>query len=97
MRNNLLFLLLLVAAIFFAVGLSIPGTGRPLHIVFVVAGMICGFVFYLISFRRALTTRSLTKGRRMFWILAIICLPMIGNCFFIIVDQFAGPPQVPAH
>ena len=83
-----------VAFILFLVGLFIPGTGNPWHIVLVTAGLAIGFTFYLLSFRKMLTDKTLSKGRRMLWTISIVCLPMIGNTFYVIVDMMSAVPQI---
>ena len=82
MKNLSLLILLFVSFILFLVGISIPGRGAALHIIFVTTGVILGFVFYVLSFRQVLNLKS---ERRIFWIVAIVCVPMIGNLIYIIV------------
>jgi len=77
------------------IGISIPGTGRPLHIIFVVAGVTLGFIFYLLTFLQVIRTRSLNSGRRIFWIIAIVCVPMIGNLIYIILHDADTRKQIP--
>ncbi|HET9825331.1 MAG TPA: hypothetical protein VFP87_08355 [Chitinophagaceae bacterium] len=95
MKNLSLLILLVVAFLLFLIGISIPGTARPLHIIFVVAGTALGFVFYLLTFRQVLTTPSLSPGRRIFWIVAIVCVPMIGNLVYVIIHDADVRKQVP--
>ena len=95
MKNFSLLILLIISFILFMVGISIPGRGRPIHVVFVVAGIITGFIFYLLTFRQVLKTPSLNSGRRIFWIVAIVCLPMIGNFIYIIIHDADTRKQIP--
>jgi hypothetical protein len=83
-----------VAFLLFLVGLFIPGTKNPWHIALVAAGMATGFTFYLLSFRKMLKDKTLTKGRKMLWTISIVCLPMIGNTFYVIVDMMSAAPQI---
>jgi multisubunit Na+/H+ antiporter MnhB subunit len=92
MKNLSLVILLFVSFILFLVGISIPGRGTTLHIIFVIAGVALGFVFYALSFRQAL---QLSGERRIFWIVAIVCLPMIGNLIFLIVHDALTRRQIP--
>jgi len=92
MKNLSLLLLLLVSFILFLVGISIPGRGTTLHILFVVTGMVLGFAFYVLSFRQVLNLRS---ERRIFWVVAIVCLPMIGNLIYIIVHDAITRNEIP--
>jgi hypothetical protein len=95
MKNFSLLILLIISFVLFMIGISIPGTGRPLHIIFVVAGVTLGFIFYLLTFRQVLRTRSLNSGQRIFWIVAIVCLPMIGNLIYLILQDAFTRKQIP--
>lgn len=95
MKNLSLLILLVVSFVLFMVGIFIPGRGRPLHIVFVVAGVILGFIFYLLTFMNVLKTPSLSGGKRIFWIVAIVCLPMIGNVIYVLLQDAFTRKQIP--
>jgi hypothetical protein len=95
MKNLSLLILLFVSFILFLVGISIPGRGTALHIIVVVTAVALGFVFYILSFHEVLTTPSLRGERRIFWIVAIVCLPMIGNLIYIIVHDALTRKQIP--
>ena len=93
MKSFSLLILAGIAFILFGVGLSIPGTLNPFHIAFIMSGLIGGIAFYLLSFQKVFKDESLTKGRRMLWTISIICLPMIGNTFYVIVNMMSSIPQ----
>jgi hypothetical protein len=95
MKNLSMLVLLIISFLLFMIGISIPGRTRPLHIVFVVAGVTLGFIFYVLTFRQVLKTSSLTSGRRIFWIVAIVCVPMIGNLIYIILQDAFTRKQIP--
>ncbi len=95
MKNFSALILLVIAFILFLIGISIPGINRPIHIIFVMAGMLLGFIFYLRVFREVLTSSKLSRGERILWIVAIVCLPMIGNMFYIIIHNSAESKQIP--
>ena len=95
MKNLSLLILLIISFVLFMIGIFIPGTGRPLHIMFVVAGVIVGFIFYLLTFMDVLKTSSLNGGKRIFWIVAIVCLPMIGNLIYILLQDAFTRKQIP--
>ena len=97
MKNLSLLILLIASFILFLIGVSIPGTGTVLHIVLVVAGTVLGFTFYVLTFMQVLKTPSLSPGRRVFWIVVIVCLPMIGNLIYVIVHDADVRKQVPSH
>jgi len=95
MKNLSLLIVLVVSFVLFLIGVSIPGTENLLHIIFVVAGTTLGFIFYVLTFMQVLKTSSLTPGRRVFWIVAIVCVPMIGNLMYVIMHDADVRKQVP--
>ena len=95
MKNLSLLILLFVSFILFLVGISIPGRGTALHIIVVVAAVALGLVVYILTLHQVLTTPSLKGERRIFWIVAIVCLPMIGNLIYIIVHDALTRKQIP--
>jgi hypothetical protein len=92
MKNLSLLILLIVSFILFLVGISIPGRGTALHIIVVVTSVALGFVFYALTLHQVLKLKS---ERRIFWIVAVVCLPMIGNLIFIIVHDALTRKQIP--
>ncbi|HEV8283383.1 MAG TPA: hypothetical protein VGQ09_03690 [Chitinophagaceae bacterium] len=95
MKNFSLLLLLILSFVLFFIGILIPDRGSLLHIIFVVTGIILGFLFYLLTFIQVLKTSSLSEGRRIFWIVAIICVPMIANFIYIIMHDADTRKQIP--
>ena len=94
MKNLRMLIMILVAAVLFGIGISIPGTGTPVHIVFVVAGIALGFIFYLLVFHQVLTTPTLTPGMRILWMILVVCVPIIGNVLFVIIHNAISSRQV---
>ena len=95
MKNLSLLILLVISFVLFMIGISIPGIRRPIHIIFVVAGVAFGFIFYILTFRQVIKTSSLNSGQRIFWIVAIVCVPMIGNLIYIILQDAFTRKQIP--
>jgi len=95
MKNFRLLLLLIISFGLFITGILIPDTGSPLHIIFVVAAITLGVIFYLLTFIQVIKTPSLSSGRRIFWIIAIVCVPMIGNLIYIILHDADTRKQIP--
>jgi len=88
-------ILLFFSAILFFVGVSIPGQRSFLHLTLVIAGVALGLTFYLITFLHVLKTPTLNSGKRMFWIVAIVCVPMIGNLIYVLLQYAFTKKQVP--
>jgi hypothetical protein len=95
MKNLSLLILIITSFILFLVGVSIPGREAPLHVILVVAGTALGFIFYVLTFMQVIKTPSLTAGRRIFWIVAIVCVPMIGNLIYVIIHDADVRKQIP--
>ncbi|TMI96383.1 MAG: hypothetical protein E6H06_04275 [Bacteroidetes bacterium] len=95
MKNLSLLILLVISFVLFLIGISIPGRGRPIHIIFVTVAVTLGFIFYLLTFLQVIKTPTLSSGRRIFWIVAIVCVPMIGNLVYIIIHDADIRKQVP--
>lgn len=95
MKNLSLLILLVISFVLFLVGISIPGRETPLHVIFVVAGTCLGFAFHVLTFMQVIKTPSLSPGRRIFWIVAIVCLPVIGTLIYIIMHDADVRKQVP--
>ena len=95
MKNLSMLILLVSSAILFAIGISIPGRESLLHIIFVVAGTALGFIFYMLTLLQVIRTPTLSPGRRIFWTVAIVCVPMIGNLIYIIIHDADTRKQIP--
>jgi hypothetical protein len=94
-KNLSLLVLLFFSTIFFFVGVSIPGQKSFLHLAFVISGVILGFIFYLRTFIHVIKTPTLNSGKRMFWIVVIVCVPMIGSVIYILLQYAFTKKQVP--
>jgi hypothetical protein len=94
MNISRLIIWLAVGFVLFLIGLSIPGTTNPFHIILVVAGIVIVFGFYLRTFRLMATTSTLTKGRRMLWTVLIIAMPVIGNMLYVLIHRLSSSHQV---
>ena len=88
-------LLLAISFILFLVGISIPGRNRPIHIIPVVAAVLLGLIFYVQIFREVIKTPELGSDERIFWIVAIVCLPVIGNMLYVLIHRSAASKQIP--
>src|SRR5690349_13119927 len=95
MKNFSKLILLGVAFVLFLIGISIPGIDSPLHIILVVASVAIGFSFYLVVFLEVVRSPELTRGERILWIVAIICLPVIGNMLYVLIHYSTASTQVP--
>ena len=94
MKDVSLLSMVIIAFLLFLIGVFVPGRQNPWHIILVTAVLVTGFTFYMLSFQKMLKDRRLIKGRRMFWIVSIVCLPMIGNIFYVIMNMMSAGPQI---
>ena len=95
MKTVPMVILFILAAVLFFAGMSIPGQKSFWHLALVISGVIIGFIFYLITFIDAIKTPTLNKAKRMFWIVAIVCVPMIGNLVYVLLQSAFTKKQIP--
>jgi NADH:ubiquinone oxidoreductase subunit 6 (subunit J) len=89
---------LILAAIGFAISIIAlfvfqqnKSTGRLLLAV----GGILLFIFYLIIFIQVIKSEKIPRKRKTFWIVAIICVPVIANLIYVFIHDALTTPQKP--
>ncbi|HMG66760.1 MAG TPA: PLDc N-terminal domain-containing protein [Chitinophagaceae bacterium] len=95
MKRYSLLILLAASFVLFLTGISIVGPQRPIHIIFVIAGIVLGFIFYLVTLLSVIRSSSMNSGQKTLWIIAIVCLPMIGNMLYVIIYNSVASKQIP--
>ena len=58
-------------------------------------GGILLFIFYLIIFRQVIISDTIPKKRKIFWIIAIICVPVLANLIYVFIHDALTTPQKP--
>lgn len=87
-----------------AVGFAISFTGFFLQInhpkastiVMLIGGAVLLF-FYIISFYQVIKTKMISRKQRIFWILVILCVPIVANLIYLFIfdalTRRQKPPQ----
>lgn len=77
-----------------AVGFAISFTGFFLRINYTLASMIVMgigavvlFAFYIITFLQVIRSKEIPVKRKVFWIIAILCVPIVANLIYIFVND----------
>ena len=86
---------LALATVMFLAGIFVPGRLSAPHLILVIGAVIVGLYFYIDTFREVLHGNKVSEDRRIFWIIAIICLPMIGNMLYVIIHHSTSGRQAP--
>jgi hypothetical protein len=89
MKHSSLFVLFLTAAWLFLIGLFIHPDHSLFKNIFLATGLLPASIFYVNTIRHAVKVSSSSVTRRTFWIAIMICLPFIGNLFYVISDMVA--------
>jgi hypothetical protein len=95
MQNLKLLLLLCGGCILFVSGLFVPLHYTTIRYGLMIAGTMLVLLFYFITFFRVIKTSSLSSQRRIFWLVAIICLPVIGNIVYVVFSEMITQRQKP--
>ncbi len=91
MKNNHLFLLAFIGSIIAAIGFFIRPELHPVlkFTILALAGVIL-IAFYLLTFNQMLHKKSIDSSKRIFWTIAIVCLPFIGNILYLILNDMSN-------
>ncbi len=86
------------------VGFAISFTGFFLRLSNLVAsqivmsvGAVVLLTFYFISFFQMIRSRSIPKKQKMFWTVAIMCVPVIANVIYILLNDALTRRQKPVN
>ncbi len=95
MRNLKLLLLPVLGFLLFFGGLLLPLSYLTLRLILMIGGALVTLVFYFISFSYAMKSFPYDYSKRIFWLIAIICVPVIGNIIYILFMEMANRRQKP--
>jgi hypothetical protein len=79
----------------FVTGLLIAGDHKVTRDALVILSVLITLVFYFITMAHVIKTYSSGDSKKLFWLVAIICLPVIGNIIYIIFLETANKQQEP--
>ena len=77
--------------LFFIAGESVNNTA--LSNTLLAISVLIGFLFYIITLGYLLAHFSVNTDRKIFWLVAIVCMPVIGNIIYVIFMQTANRRQ----
>ena len=96
MKGLKLLLLPFGGLLLFATGLIIPST-YTIRYIFLIAAVITTLIFYYITLKHLIKDFPLDSTKKIFWLVAIICSPVIGNVIYVIFLGTSARTQRPQH
>lgn len=90
---NRLFILA-AGTIIFVVSLLIPVKYVVARYIIMIAGAIIVLAFYFITLLSVIKTTKIPSQRKIFWLVAIICVPVLGNAIYVIFSGMANRRQL---
>ena len=98
MKNSHFLLLLIAGSITAGIGFFIRPEYHAFekYLILGVSALIL-LLFYSLSFMDVLKNENLNQQRRIFWTIVIICVPLIGNVLYLIINDAINRPQQPKY
>ena len=54
-------------------------------------------VFYFLTIRQVIRKGNFNASEKIFWTIVILCVPLIGNVVYLVINGLANGPQVLKH
>lgn len=86
---------LVAGSIVFAAGLFTPVNQSFIKYFLLAAGTVIVSIFYIKTIALLLRSETLGRQRKMFWLIVIVCVPVMGNIAFVIIQSTLSTRQVP--
>lgn len=86
---------LVAGSIVFAAGLFTSVSHEFIKYFLLAAGTVLVSVFYLKTILSVLRSETMGRQRKMFWLIVIVCVPVMGNIAFVIIQSTLSIRQVP--
>jgi hypothetical protein len=86
---------LIAGSILFAVGLLIPPAHPIIRDVFITSGVLSVLFFYIMTLWDVIHSSTLSEYIRIFWLVVVVCVPVIGNLAYVIIHYTVIKKQVP--
>ena len=98
MKNSHFLLLVIAGSITGCIGFFIPPEYHAFekYLILGVSALIL-LLFYSLSFMDVLKNENLNQQRRIFWTIVIICVPLIGNVLYLIINDAINRQQQPKY
>ncbi|MEI9944715.1 MAG: PLDc N-terminal domain-containing protein [Chitinophagaceae bacterium] len=95
MKNLKLLWLLGIGALLFAIGMFILPHYKVVKDTFLISGTAFVLVFYFKTLLQVIYSHSISPSRRVFWMIVVICVPVMGNLAYVIIQDTLSTKQVP--
>ena len=95
MKGLKLLILPAIGFVLFVTGLLISDDLKMTRDAFIVAAVLITLVFYFITLAHVIKTFMRGYSKRLFWLVAIVCMPVIGNIIYVIFLETANKKQEP--
>jgi Na+/H+ antiporter NhaD/arsenite permease-like protein len=95
MKHSRVFWLVSVGTLLFAIGLFVPVRYYLAHSGLLLAGAALVLLFYMSTLVEVIRSKGLSPGRRVFWLVVIICAPVVGNLLYILTQDLTSQKQTP--
>lgn len=87
--------LLIAGSFLFLAGMLISPNYEAVKYTLLISGTVVVTVFYLVTLLRVINTNTLSQSRRIFWLIAVVCVPIMGNLAYVIIHDTLMRRQVP--
>lgn len=95
MKNLRTVFALAAGTILFMTGLAIPFHYLVWRDIFLITGTLLVLFFYVTTLIQVINSPLLSQSRRIFWLIVVICVPVMGNLAYVIIQDTLTRKQVP--
>lgn len=86
---------LIAGSVVFAAGLFATVDQSFIKYSLLAAGAVIVSVFYIKTITTLLRSETMGRQRKMFWLIVIVCVPIMGNLAFVIIQSTLSTRQIP--
>jgi sulfite exporter TauE/SafE len=98
MKNGRLLLLAIIGSVIGGISFFIrPAEHAVIKYMLLAIAALIILLFHLLIFRQVLKKENLDSAERIFWTISIICLPLIGDIIYLIINDAVNRPQELKH
>ena len=90
-----LLLLPFAGLLIFLTGISVARHHSLLHFGLIILGVLVVLAFYFLTFAEVIVTLPEDPYKKIFWVVAIACVPIAGNVVYVIFHEMAMQRQQP--
>ncbi|HKO79043.1 MAG TPA: PLDc N-terminal domain-containing protein [Chitinophagaceae bacterium] len=98
MKNRHLFILAMIGSLVGSISFFIrPEQHAILKYWLLAFAALILLLFHFLTLRQLVKKENLGQSRRIFWTIVIICVPLIGNIIYLIINDAINSPQILKH